>query len=267
MSLLIDEIGQLLRTGILKAINKFREAPQIFFTEADLRSYLYYCLYSTKMEMRVNGVTINCLHQEYPNNFRYKPADLNQPPLPLDSAEGDRGNYDFVVLNPDFVRLCLDGIADANSLEEKYRCLGHIINKDYKLALQREKQQGIFKDHDITTELLYALEYKYVTKLHKVFIDGIRKDIGKLQLAYQQSKGNLRCISLVFCNTYPHGRDLRQQSDHLEEVVNIIRNAPSEILAIFVHSYYVLDSGELKKITPKPCTNHCRHSWARQFKF
>lgn len=267
MSLLRDKIDQLLRAGILKAINKFREAPQIFFTEADLRSYLYYCLYSAKMEIRVNGIAINCLHQEYPTNFRYKPDDLNRLPLPLDSAEGDRGNYDFVVLNPDFVRLCLGGIAEASSLEEKYRCLNHIINKDYKLALEREKRQGIFKDHDITTELLYALEYKYVIKLHKGFTDGIRKDIEKLRLAYQHSKGNLRCISLVFCNTCPHGRDIRQQNDHLEEMENIIKNAPGEILAIFVHSYYVLDDGELKKKTPRPCTNDCRHPWAREFKF
>ncbi|MDQ0287194.1 hypothetical protein J2Z49_002313 [Desulfofundulus luciae] len=269
MSTLIDD---LLKTGVLKAINKFREAPKIFFTEADLRSYLYYCLYTRKMERQVNGIAVNCLHQEYPTNFRYiedELKDFNQPPqyYSLESKKGDRGNYDLVLLNPDFVDLCLSGIAAADSLEDKYKYLNHIVNKDYILALEREKRQGIFKNHDITTELLYALEYKYVIRLNKGFIDEIKKDIRKLQLAYQHSKGNLRCISLVFCNIYPHGRDNQRQKDYLGEIKDIIRKAPEEILTIFIHSYYLLDNGELKKETPKPCTNNCRHSWAREFKF
>jgi len=50
-------ICDLFEKGILKAINKFREKPKIFFTEADLRSYLYH---NQRMPAPL-GEKINCL--------------------------------------------------------------------------------------------------------------------------------------------------------------------------------------------------------------
>src|SRR5665647_1257684 len=96
------KLKEIVNDGIGKTINKFREHPRIFFSEMDIHSYLYYCLYSTRFEVKTkDGVLTSCLHKEYPTNFRYSKETMEDYGL---NKEGVRGHFDFVVLNPQFVQ-------------------------------------------------------------------------------------------------------------------------------------------------------------------
>ena len=67
-----SELERVVRDGIRKTVNKFRERPFIFFTEMDIHAYLYHCLYSSKLEVETrDGIITSCIHKEYPTNFRY----------------------------------------------------------------------------------------------------------------------------------------------------------------------------------------------------
>ena len=67
----LREIEEIVKKGIKKTINKFRENPLYFFTESDLHSYFYYSIYSSKLEVVKNNKRICLIHREYPTNFRY----------------------------------------------------------------------------------------------------------------------------------------------------------------------------------------------------
>ena len=102
------EIEGIVKKGIKKIINKFRENPLYFFTESDLHSYFYSSIYSGKLEVVRNNKRICLIHREYPTNFRYHKKKLIQDdyydPYPLADKKGDRGNYDMVVINPEFAK-------------------------------------------------------------------------------------------------------------------------------------------------------------------
>jgi len=54
----LREIEEIVKKGIKKTINKFRENPLYFFTESDLHSYFYYSIYSSKLEVVKNNKRI-----------------------------------------------------------------------------------------------------------------------------------------------------------------------------------------------------------------
>lgn len=218
------KIEQAVFESLRKTINKFREHPYYFFTESDIQSYLYYCLYSSKFEYVRDGKRIFLLHKEYPTNFRYRKKDLTNPkckrPIPLDRKEGDRGNYDFVVLNPKFVK-------SAPSCDD-------VVNKNVKLLENRIKTNLDL----VKKELLFAIEFKYVVRNSKKFIDEVVADNKKLQ--FSKDWGAKYAINLVCCNI---------DKSHVAEIKKAVMEAPNGVCAVFVQSYY--DEND-KKLTPKP---------------
>lgn len=209
---------------IWKTVNKFRENPYYFFTESDIHSYFYYCIYSMKLEFIKDNKRIYLVHREYPTNFRYRKKDLlndNYVPPSLDKKLGTRGHYDLAVLNPSFVE-------KASSCED-------IINKNVSLLEKRIK--NINED-----ELLAAIEFKYVITGNKNFEKEVSNDLKKLEMAKKHGVEEAYC--LVFCNI--------EDCSVVRNIRKIIEHAPREINAVFVQSYY---NGDNEKITPKPIIN------------
>ncbi len=230
------EIEEIVKKGIKKTINKFRENPLYFFTESDLHSYFYSSIYSSKLEVVRNNKRICLIHREYPTNFRYHRKKLVQDdyrePYPLADKKGDRGNYDMAVINPEFAKKYSDNIND----------IKHIINKDVSLLEQRVKKDI----ESVKKELVYAIEFKYVISNSKKFIDEVKADNKKL--LFSTRWGAKHAVNLVFCSI--------KDSKNIEAVREEVKKAPKEIDAFFVQSWYDDDG---KKHTPssskKPLNN------------
>ena len=210
--------------AINRMINKFREHPYYFFTESDIHSYFYHSIYSSKYDVLTKDKErIYCIHQEYPTNFRYKKSELLnedfKKPYDLSMKEGDRGNYDIAILNPEFIE-------NANSKED-------IVNKSVKLLEIRTKNNKNFN------ELLFAIEFKYVINNSKNFVDEVKMDNKKLLFA-KYFGGACEAVNLVFCNV--------NSTKYIEPIITEVQNADKKILSIFIHSYFK----EGEKITPKP---------------
>jgi len=229
----VDEIEEIVKKGIKKTINKFRENPLYFFTESDLHSYFYYSIYSTKLEVVRNNKRICLIHREYPTNFRYHKKKLIQDdyckPYPLAEKKGARGHYDMVIINPEFAQEYYDNIND----------IKHIINKDVSLLEQRVETDI----ESVKKELVYAIEFKYVINNSKKFIDEVKGDNKKLLFA--SCWGAKHAVNLVFCNI--------KDRKNIEAVREEVKRAPKEIDAFFVQSWYDDDG---KKHTPLPEKNH-----------
>jgi hypothetical protein len=204
--------------GIKKTVNKFREYPYIFFSEMDIHSYLYYCLYSTKFEARtIDGVITSCLHKEYPTNFRYSKETMEDYGL---SKQGVRGHFDFAILNPLFLQ-------EFN--------IENITNKNIRETENRSKNKDKFKN-----ELLSAIEIKYVVNNSRKFIEDVEKDTKKLSIGLNYQ--TFEAYNLVFCNNQYH---------YIDELTKIVENTNPCIKIMLVRSHYSND----KKNTPKPITN------------
>jgi hypothetical protein len=170
------ELKKVVFTGIKRTVNKFREQPYVFFTEMDIHSYLYHCLYRSKLEVETkDGVITTCLHKEYPTNFRFDKKSMENYGL---EKKGRRGNHDFVVLNPHFV----------TEFDIK-----NVVNKNIRDIEARSRNEEKFRN-----ELVAAIELKYVINNKKQFIEEVKKDIKKLSIA--QNKQNFEAYNLVFCN-------------------------------------------------------------------
>jgi len=224
-----NELKKRVWKAIKSTINKFREHPYYFFTESDIISYFYHRLYSTNHEeLTEDKKRIYLVHREYPTNFRYKKSELLNDnftqPYPLINKEGDRGNYDLVILDPDFIR-------NADSEED-------IVNKNVRLLEIRTENN---KNFSKIKELLFAFEFKYVINNNHNFIKEVKMDNKKLLFAKQYG-GAEEAINLVFCNiNYYYIEDLKKE----------IATASNEILSILIQSYFENN----KKITSKPIEN------------
>jgi hypothetical protein len=214
------ELGfsKLISSGIRKTVNKFREQPHIFFSETDIHSYLYHCLYSTRFEAKTkDGVTTSCLHKEYPTNFRYSKETMEDYGL---TQRGVRGHFDFAVLNPQFIQ--------QNSIAT-------IENKNIRETEAKAKSKDKLKN-----ELLTAIELKYVVNDNRKFIDEVEKDIKKLSIGLKYQ--DFEAYNLVFCNCEYY---------YIDKLTDLIEKTPSNIKSILVRSHYTKDM----KNTPKPITN------------
>lgn len=221
------ELNDAVWSAINRTINKFREHPYYFFTESDIHSYFYHSIYSSKYDVLTKDKErIYCIHREYPTNFRYKKSELLnedfKKPYDLSMKEGDRGNYDIAILNPEFIE-------NANSKED-------IVNKSVKLLEIRIKDNKNFK------ELLFAIEFKYVINNSKNFVDEVKMDNKKLLFA-KDFGGAYEAVNLVFCNV--------NFTENTKSIIKEVKNADKKILSIFIHSYY--EEGE--KSTPRPIMN------------
>lgn len=212
------KLKEIVNDGIRKTINKFREHPSIFFSEMDIHSYLYYCLYSTRFEVKTkDGVITSCLHKEYPTNFRYSKETMEDYGL---TKKGVRGHFDFAILNPKFIQ---------------ESSIANVMNKSIRDTEDRSKIKDKFRK-----ELVSAIELKYVVNNSRKFIEEVEKDIKKLTigLAYQ----DFEVYNLVFCNC---------EYFYINELTKLIENTPSNIKSVLVRSHYTKDT----KNTPKPITN------------
>ena len=213
-----SELNELVSDGIKRTVNKFREHPCIFFSEMDLHSYLYHCLYTTRFEAKTrDGVTTSCLHKEYPTNFRYSKKTMEDYGL---SKKGVRGHFDFAVLNPQFIQ------------ENR---LASVENKNVGDPEARSKNAD-----KVRNELLAAIELKYVVNNSRKFIAEVEKDINKLSMGLKYQ--SFEAYNLVFCN---------QKYHYADKLIRLIENADSSIKNILVRSHYTNDIKE----TPKPITN------------
>jgi len=218
----IQDIQSMVWEAIRKTINKFRENPYYFFTESDLVTYTCQSLYSGKLEVVHDNRRIYCVHREYPTNFRYDRdhlLDAGYEPYHLQERRGTRGNFDLVVLNPEFVR-------------NPVRSIDDIVNKNVRDLESRTDSAA--------DELLFAIEFKYIINSSRTFEHEVRKDNVRLKFALQN--GAIAAINLVFCNT-----DAKYRDDFREAALS----ANPKVTSIFVMSYY---EGDTKK-TPVPETN------------
>ena len=218
MSEIKSKFSELVSNGIRKTVNKFREYPCIFFSEMDLHSYLYHCLYSTKFEVKTtDGKITSCLHKEYPTNFRYSKETMEDFGL---SKQGVRGHFDLAILNPNFVK--------------KFN-IQNVRNKSIRETEARSRNKDKFKN-----ELLAAIELKYVVNNSRKFIEEVEKDTEKLSIGLRYH--SFEAYNLVFCNTQYH---------YIDELSRLVENTDSSIKIMLITSYYAND----KKDTPKPITN------------
>jgi hypothetical protein len=210
--------SKLVRVGIRKTVNKFREYPHIFFSEMDIHSYLYHCLYTTKLEARTkDGAITSCLHKEYPTNFRYSKETMEDYGL---SKQGVRGHFDIVILNPQFL--------------QQFN-IENIQNKNIRETETRARSKDKFEK-----ELLTAIELKYVVNNSRKFISEVEKDNMKLLIGLKYQ--SFEAYNLVFCN---------KQYYYIDELTKLVENTNSSIKIMLAISYYTKNV----KSTPKPMTN------------
>jgi len=279
----VKTIDEQVFDGIRKTINRFREKPFHYFTEADIHSSLLNDIMkggSDVLSVRKNNISISLIHQEYPTHFRYKKEQLLEgykgieDKTTIDKKYGDRGNYDLSILDPAFVnKMFAEKIEPIKEKNKKFKLLPlkHIINKDIHFT----------KDH-ACEELLYAIEVKFLHIFNARNSDMLKeviKDNKKLRLTHIHSKGNTKCINLVFCSSKEGDRKVKEQTEQ-ESVPNRIKEymkgkkeiklynskieMPSpydHILNIFIESYI---DDKLKK-TKKPTTNENENNliWAK----
>lgn len=223
MNTLASQLDVAAWDAIRKTLNKFREQPFYFFTESDIHSYFYHCLYNSKFEIERGSKRIYLIHREYPTNFRYtKDALLLEgfsEPYSLESRQGDRGSFDVAILNPAFV-------SEAQRIE-------YIVNKNVRLLEER-----IAGDPDaVRDELLFAIEFKYVTRNTGQFVSEIAQDNKKLSFATK--RGAKVAVNLVFCNI---------NESYVTHVKNAVLNAPQEVHSYFAQAYFDNGGKKIQKL-------------------
>ncbi len=279
----IDKINEAVFKGIRKTINRFREKPFHYFTEADIHSSLLNDMMASAsgvLTYRPGGplhhISVSLVHQEYPTNFRfkkgellsgYKPEEIKLTKLDYKDVQnkgyGYRGNFDLSVLNMNFV---LDMLTE----HELPDALEQIINKDNTVAIKRlENSYQKFQK-----ELLYAIEVKFIhpfnarqiKMLHEVI-----KDDKKLQLSHIHSGGFIKPINLIFCSTpakISRGR-ITPVVKLIEEYVETGRvkdrnkqlfHHPEKVITIFIESFI---GDKNTKQTPKPLVGKNPPAWAQ----
>ena len=220
--------------AIKKTLTKFRMHPLYFFTESDIHSYFYHCMYSSRFQVNRDGIPIYLIHREYPTNFRYSRdallLDDFREPFPLSTRQGDRGNFDIAVINPTFAR-------NASSVE-------HVINKNVQLLEQRVDCDALA----VSDELLFAIEFKYVTRNSGSFVSEVMQDNKKLLFAKKCQA--IEVVNLVFCNF---------DDSYAGHVENAVLNAPEEVHAFFAQSYY--DTNRSKSQCLQSNVQDDRYQW------
>ena len=149
-----------LEATLQRLVERFLEAPYQFFTEADAVAAVQEIL-SSQSDLGVehttaDGFKTRLLHREYPTFFRFKKSHPTQrlgPPA-------RRGHYDLVLLDPAWLRRHNSEIA---------------INRDINLR------------GDLSVPpLIAAVEFKlYAHGWLERRVDGVRRELGKLQLTLQ----------------------------------------------------------------------------------
>ena len=263
----MTDINDQVFNGIRKTINRFREKPFHYFTEADIHSSLLNDIMSGGkgiVTKRTNNISISLVHQEYPTNYRYMKKKLlkgydcktDYKETSLNSKKGDRGNFDLAILNPEFVKTVIG--------DDIEKSMHHLINKDAKDAIERNKRNNkAFQE-----EILFAIEVKFIhyrNARNKSMIEEIIKDNEKLLLAIAHSDSFIKPINLIFCTSSEKKRRDKKTSV-IENIKSYVAgetiqlydsetkyHSPADVLTIFIESF--INEDEQKKKTEKPTTN------------
>lgn len=228
--------------GIRKTINRFREQPFHYFTEADIHASLSKDIMEGHSNLFIVGkqlknrsnvkVPVSLIHHEYPTNFRYECTKLKGSGYSdgemhltdINGTHGDRGNFDLVVLNQTFIE-------DVFALHQSdlMDAMKHIINKNKTLTQKRITRE----------EIVFAIEVKFIHPFnagHKRMEAEVKKDNNKLHVALRTSGYFIMPINLVFCS-----------SDYIQSNKNsIIGNIKDYmktqthdgVCSIFIESYF-----------------------------
>lgn len=262
----IGTINNAVFDGIRKTINRFREQPFLYFTESDIHASLskdimdgssdILILGNNAVERKTIKTPVSLVHHEYPTNFRYEKKRLTNEGYSdedleltgINSKHGDRGNYDLVILSPNFIIDLFESHPLDGQLGE---VLGHIINKDITNAQQRTKSE----------ELIFAIEVKFIHMFNSgniQMVNEVLSDNEKLKLAIEHKHCN-RAINLVFCSS---SEKLKKVG---ETVIARIRTEidnfnKDNILNIFIESF--IEPGSHKKTTTKPKFSKNQNGWS-----
>ena len=273
----MTDINDQVFNGIRKTINRFREKPFHYFTEADIHSSLLNDIMSGGkgiVTKRTNNISISLVHQEYPTNYRYMKKKLlkgydcktDYKETSLNSKKGDRGNFDLAILNPEFVKTVIG--------DDIEKSMHHLISKDAKDAIERNKRN----DKAFQEEILFAIEVKFIhyrNARNKSMIEEIIKDNEKLLLAIAHSDSFIKPINLIFCTSGAKKRRDKKTSV-IEKVKSYVTgeiiqlydsetkyHSSADVLTIFVESFI----DEQQKKTEKPTTNfdntNSKLDWAK----
>lgn len=264
----IDHINAIVANSLKTIINRFREKPLLFFTEADIQTYLHKDLITGNTpHLTIREGRISLIHREYPTNFRYKKSRLLVGYSDEELAETEltnksirsRGHFDLVVLNPEFLNTMIAKHKRINNSMEQ------IINKSVYMAIDRQSDPDCIPNE----EILYAIEIKYLHRFNYKnisMLDQILMDNEKLSIAQRRTSGFIKPINIVFCSSkspdyiksyMTHGK-IPQTSTGVEHRIK------SGILNIYVEAYF--DEND-KKNTDKKCgalTAYCKdpQPWA-----
>lgn len=218
--------------GIKRTINRFRENPFYYFTEADIHSSLHSDIVRESSKIMYYPINdkyrVSIVHQEYPTFFRYYRKALITSGI---HDSGIRGHYDLVILDPKVTLL---------EYKELENYLLTIINK------------SISTDSYKFIELLYIIEVKYIS-MFNFNINNIKKEIIIDNIKLSESlKINpfSKVINLIFCT--PRSNKINDIEKLRQIIIDGSELQAENILNIFIQSY--LDKNELKN-TPKPIRN------------
>lgn len=258
--------------ALRKAIFMYRDNPYSLFCHTDFTSYMYHRLHACDLEVRIRDVRIQCVHRDYPANFRIKDKDLRSvevlpeiadEPIDLDNTKaGTRGSFDLVVLRPSFVRLCIEEAhkrSRSRNAGDPRELLHHIINKDLKLVRQRRDLEEPFEGHTLDKEILFAFQLNLVTELTPKTVEDIRRDSLFLSMA-AHPPSEISCMNLIFCNV-PQDEISEEDEWILKEVLETVASSPTNILTMFVHSWF---NPSLQISSHRPLINRSVPLWARE---
>ncbi|MDD5224647.1 MAG: hypothetical protein PHE84_11730 [bacterium] len=170
-----DELALLMQKSILNLTDIFRKTPNYFFTEYDIICYFYYLLQNSLKYHPVsdkNNKKQFLVHLEYPTPFRCDIGE-NRFQIKTDTDKTpsgglfQRGYYDLIVLNPNFVK--------ANSYDL-------ITAHDY----QDFQKNALPQTGEIDPLIVYGLEFMYQREPFKsvndmnVFVKKVIQDADKL---------------------------------------------------------------------------------------
>ncbi len=264
----MDHIDAVVAQSMKTSINRFREKPLLFFTEADIQTYLHKDLITGNTpHVTIEKGIISLIHREYPTNFRYEKSrllagypdeELAQTDLTNKSIKS-RGHFDLVVLNPEFLHSIIGKHKTYNASIEQ------IINKNVYKAINRYNDPG--SKHN--EEVLYAIEIKYLHMFnynHISMLDQILMDNEKLSIALRRSCGYIKPINIVFSSskspelikTYmTHGKILHPST-------KVEHQIKSGILNIYVEAYYDEENEKYTDRNDWALTAYCKNPkpWA-----
>ncbi len=200
----VKEWKAAIESKIRTLANHFVRRPLNYFTEPDIHSYLYLAFYRDKVfsapvptkDLREKTILI---HREYPTFFR---CDKKIPLVPSDKARS-RGHYDFVVLDPGFVKSFPFSV---------------VANKDYHLLPERFDRKP----------LIAAIEFKYIVReISRNMLREIEMDFQKLQCSIPYSH---TAYALIFNRFGPIG-------ERLEEIHRMRRENPG-VKTVYAEAWY-----------------------------